>query len=252
MRSKALGAWNLHLVTRSMSLDHFVLYSSVANLVGNSRQAIYSAANGFLDGLAHLRQSQGLPATSINWGAIAHVGVVAQDEKLEQFLRYTGLRGIQSSEGLEVMRHGLARRVPQFGVSLITSWADWARFETRGAKSPRFATLIASDSVSKDNSLRDALISELQQLDPVDQVEMLALLMREIMATVLKADPESIAIDRTIDQLGVDSLMATEIQSRFDSNLGISISILELLGDATLRSVASKALKSLINNPSTT
>ncbi|MDX1928049.1 MAG: SDR family NAD(P)-dependent oxidoreductase, partial [Pirellulaceae bacterium] len=246
MRSKALGAWNLHLLTKELKLDHFVLYSSVANLVGNSRQAAYSAANGFLNGLAHLRQSQGLPGTSVNWGAIADVGVVAQDEKLEQFLRYTGLRGISAMEGLEVLRQGLARQVPQFGVTMITSWADWARFETRGAKSPRFATLIASDSAGKDNSARDALIAELSQLDPADQAEVLALLMREIIAAVLKSDSESISIDRAIDQLGVDSLMATEIQSSLDSKLGVSISILELIGNSTIRSVASQALKTLM------
>ena len=57
MRSKALGAWNLHQITQNIPLDHFVLYSSVANLVGNTRQASYSAANGFLNGLAHMRQA---------------------------------------------------------------------------------------------------------------------------------------------------------------------------------------------------
>ncbi len=246
MRSKALGAWNLHLLTKDLALDHFVLYSSVANLVGNSRQSAYSAANGFLNGLAHLRQTMGLPGTSVNWGAIADVGVVAQDEKLEQFLRYTGLRGMNSAEALEVLRKGLARQVPQFGVTMITSWADWARFETRGAQSPRFAGLIARDTEGKDNTARDALIAELSQLDPVDQAEVLALLMREIIASVLKSDAESVSIDRSIDQLGVDSLMATEIQSSLDSKLGISISILELIGNTTIRSIATQSLKTLM------
>ena len=246
MRSKALGAWNLHLLSKGLALDHFVMYSSIANLVGNSRQSAYSAANGFLNGLAHLRQSMGLAGTSVNWGAIADVGVVAQDEKLEQFLRYTGLRGISSSEGLEVLRQALARRVPQLGVTMITSWADWARFETRGSKSPRFAGLIAADSVAKDSTARDALIAELSLLDPIDQAEVLALLMREIIAAVLKADPESISVDRAIDQMGVDSLMATEIQSSLDSQLGVSISILELIGSSTIRSIATQALKTLM------
>ncbi len=92
------------------------MYSSVANLVGNSRQAIYSAANGFLNGLAHYRRSKGLAALSVNWGAIADVGVVARDEKLEQFLRYTGLRGIGSAEGLSLLQDAIARQVVQFGL----------------------------------------------------------------------------------------------------------------------------------------
>lgn len=245
MQSKALGAWNLHLLTRDRDLDCFVMYSSIANLVGNSRQSGYSAANGYLNGLAHMRQLLGLPGTSVNWGAIADVGVVAQDEKLEQFLRYTGLRGMMSSEGLDLLKIGLARNTPQFGVTLITSWQDWARFETRGSTSPRFASLIAADSAGRDTSMRDALIAELSNLEPADQVVLLASLIVEIIASVLRSDPADIAIDRSIDSLGVDSLMATEIQMLLDSNLGLSVSILELIGNVTVRTLATQCLKTL-------
>lgn len=245
LRSKALGAWNLHLLTQDLPLTHFVLYASVANLVGNARQAAYCAANGFLNGLAHYRKMRCLPATSVNWGAIGDVGVVANDEKLEQFLRYTGLRSISSSEGLELLRIGLSRQATLFGVTLITSWADWARFETLGSTSPRFRSLIEADSHGKDASTHIALIEELSKLDPSDQLELLAALMLEIVASVLKADPENIPIDKAIDQLGVDSLMATEIQMLFDTQLGLNVSILELIGEGTVRSLAALSLKKL-------
>ncbi len=49
MRNKAMAAWHLHELTKDRALEQFVMYSSVANLVGNSRQAAYSAANGFLN-----------------------------------------------------------------------------------------------------------------------------------------------------------------------------------------------------------
>lgn len=245
MRSKALGAWNLHQLTLDIPLDHFVLYSSVANLVGNSRQSAYSAANGFLNGLAHLRQSQGKKATSVNWGAIADVGVVANDEKLEQFLRYTGLRGIESAEALDVMKVALARDVTQFGVTMITSWADWARFETRGATSPRFGALISADSQGQDTSTRDALVAELKTLDPPDRIELLTSLIVEIVAAVLKADTSTIPFDKSINQLGVDSLMATEIQMLLDTKLGLSVSILEIIGDTSVRMIATQCLSNL-------
>jgi len=245
MRSKALGGWNLHLLTRTMELDHFVLYSSVANLVGNSRQSAYCSANGFLNGLAYMRRSLGLPGTAVNWGALSDVGVVAKDEKLEQFLRYTGLRSIGSAEALQVLQQALAREVTQFCVTVISSWADWARFETRGSTSPRFATLIAGDSQGKDNSLRDLLIEELSTLEPGDQVDLLSNLIVEIVASVLKSDPTTVPVDRAINLLGVDSLMATEIQLLLDSKLGVSVSILELIGDTTIRALANQAAKSL-------
>lgn len=245
MRSKALGAWNLHRLTQSLPLDYFVMYSSIANLVGNARQASYSAANGFLNGLAHMRRIQGLAATSVNWGAIADVGVVAQDETLEQFLRYTGLRGIRSTEALDVLETALAREVTQFGVSMISSWADWSRYETRGATSPRFQTLIALDTQDQDDSMRSVLMEELSPLDIEEQVELLGSLLLEIIASVLKADPEGIPLDTPVSQLGIDSLMATELQLQIDAKLGLSISIMELLGDVTVRAFARSSLTSL-------
>ncbi|WP_417734960.1 SDR family NAD(P)-dependent oxidoreductase [Rosistilla oblonga] len=250
LRSKALGAWNLHLATEDLDLDHFVLYSSLANQVGNSRQAAYCAANGFLNGLAHHRKAIGLPATSVCWGAISDVGVVARDEKLEQFLRYVGLRGLPSAEALGLLRQGLARDVTQFGMVLITSWADWARFETLGGKSPRFAALIEADSAPQDNALRDQLIEELSGLSDADQIDLVAGLIREIVGVVLKSDPEAIAVDRPVSELGVDSLMATEIQQMFDSQLGLKVSVLELVGEATIRSLAVGSLASLGTAPS--
>ena len=239
MDAKALGAWNLHLASIELKLDHFVLYSSLSNQIGNSRQGAYSAANGFLNGLARLRKSMDLPAISVNWGAISDVGIIAQDEKLEAFLRQVGLRGLSSGEGLELLRKALARDVNQFGVVVIKSWADWARYETEGSKSPRFATVIAADSDDSGNEARQQLLAELAMLTPAAQVDLMGNLIAQIVASVLKSEPDSLEINRPINELGIDSLMATEIQILFEKNLGISIAVLELLGDTTIRSMAS-------------
>ena len=245
MRAKALGAWNLHVLTQDIDLDHFVLYSSLSNQIGNSRQGAYCASNGYLNGLARMRKSLGLPGLSVNWGAISDVGVIAQDEKLEQFMKHLGLRGLPSAEGLELQRIALGRNVNQFGVVVIKSWADWARYETLGSQSPRFAAVIAADSEGKDSGMRDQLIQELAPLAPADRVELMSQLIAQIVSSVLKADPESVALDRPINELGIDSLMATEIQVLFESKLGIAISVLELIGDTTIRSLSASTVESM-------
>src|SRR5262249_1467531 len=77
MGRQALGAWHLHDQTKSLSIDLFVLFSSATALIGNPGQANYVAANVFLDALAHHRRAIGLPALSVNWGALGGSGMVA-------------------------------------------------------------------------------------------------------------------------------------------------------------------------------
>jgi len=104
---KVQGAWNLHVLTRNYPLDFFVMFSSVASLLGSAGQANYAAANGFLDALAHTRAQNGQTALSINWGAWRGLGLAAKRD-LEQQLQSKGMGTINPQQGLEVLEQLLS------------------------------------------------------------------------------------------------------------------------------------------------
>ncbi|KAL4905236.1 hypothetical protein BDW74DRAFT_178239 [Aspergillus multicolor] len=86
---KVSGSWNLH-AHLPRGLDFFVLLSSVSGIVGQHGQSNYAAGNTFQDSLARYRVSHGETATSIDLGAMADDGFVAENATLRDRLFSSG------------------------------------------------------------------------------------------------------------------------------------------------------------------
>ena len=111
---KVKGAWNLHRLTREMPLDFFVLFSSAAPYLGLVGLGNYTAANAFLDALAHYRRGRGLPALSVAWGGWTRVGMAgALGERREEQWMSKGLDSLTPDEGLRVLNDLMLRDVAQ-------------------------------------------------------------------------------------------------------------------------------------------
>ena len=102
MAPKVDGAVNLHELTKGLSLSRFVLFSSIASTLGAPGQGNYAAANAFLDGLAHVRRAEGLPAVSIAWGAWERGMVSALDRSDRARGARSGVVAFSDEQGLDL------------------------------------------------------------------------------------------------------------------------------------------------------
>ena len=237
LHPKMLGAWNLHVATRDLPLDHFVCFSSISSVTGAVRQANYSAGNCFLDALAHYRTSQGLPALTVNWGALAGAGILVRNEKTAQYLQALGVKALEPAEVLEILGQALRRDVAQL-VAACVDWASLARFSPAMARSPTFIRLVPRAGGSTDDSLRTRILTE----PPPGRTRLVEDFLDEQIGAVLGGGATRIDRETPLTQIGLDSLMALELINRIEKEVKVSLPIGMMLNAPSIRAVASSLL----------
>ena len=74
LEPKVDGSNNLDDFFHDDNLDFFLLFSSLTIVFGNAGQSNYTAANGYLNGLARQRRRRGLAASAIDIGRVTGIG----------------------------------------------------------------------------------------------------------------------------------------------------------------------------------
>ena len=247
LRPKMLGAWNLHLKTKDMPLDHFVCLSSISSMIGATRQSNYCAGNLFLDALAHYRRSLGLPALTLNWGAILGAGFVERDEMTAQYLDKVGMKTFQVEEALEVFADILGRDPVQLGAARI-DWKLLFKINPTTAKSPTFSLVAqkeAGDSASgKAGSIRPMIIGA----PPEERLKLLEDFICEEVAQVFGTSSTKVERETPLTQIGLDSLMAIELMNRLESSLGINLQMGQFLQGPNISQLAVSVLEMLLQS----
>jgi acyl carrier protein len=226
MRPKALGALHLHHHTLAAPLDHFVLFSSIVSLFGNRGQATYAAANAFLDALAHFRRSQDLPAVSINWGALAQVGMTADNPEAEQFLSSVGVGFFTPRQAMKILRQVLDWNP----VELCTASMDWSVWGTTypaWIASARFRHLLTAKD--RTTSGEPGTVTGAQGTGLEEHKKMIAATLVESVSAVLRIAPERLDHTQSLFNMGVDSMIAMDLQGVIEKKTGIKLSVLELM-----------------------
>ncbi|MGW1507168.1 type I polyketide synthase [Streptomyces mirabilis] len=228
LRPKVDAALNLHELTLGHDLSMFVLFSSVAGVLGLPGQANYAAANAFLDTLAGHRVAQGLPAVSLAWGLWAEASGMTghlADADLSR-MRRVGLAALSSVEGPALFDAAVSSGT----ALLVPARIDQSAVRAHGIVPPllrgvvrervRRAEAAAVGGPGGTVPLGDSLA----RMSGAEREEALLGLVREHTATVLAhGTPGMVEPGRTFKDLGFDSLTAVELRNRLGAATGLRL-----------------------------
>jgi len=249
MAPKVRGAWNLHALTREMSLDFFVLFSSIASVLGSPGQANYAAGNAFLDSLAARRRREGLPATSINWGPWADAGMTAEGDRAAR-LEARGMGLLPVDSALEL----LGRLAPDGPTRLAVVDARWSTMlgQTTG-RVPSLLGELASQEGAEAEELDDVAVDQefrgqLLAADLEQRVTMFRDHFIDELSRIMSLDPDELDVDQPLSEIGMDSLLVMELKNNLEKRLAFNIPMAVFLERPSIATLAAQAARLLVES----
>ncbi|KJX96875.1 polyketide synthase like protein [Zymoseptoria brevis] len=262
LRSKVQGAWNLHRAAEELgiSLDFFTLFSSISGLIGQKGQANYAAGNAFLDALAEHRKARGLPACSIDLGAIDDVGYMSEHADLLRALDTDSWTPINQSLLHEILQFSIEqqdRRAPINPAStaqLVTSISHHQKPGGALLSDARFGALsrgyIGEDDDSVDEEMEAGGAAEVRAFKTLVQNGANTASLQQGAVAAIKAhlakilqSTQTIEEERSLIDYGIDSLAGVELRNWIRSRFEVELSTLEVTQTPSLSALGSKVVE---------
>ena len=244
------GAHHLDRATQGLALDHFVLFSSIAAVLGPPGQGAYAAANASLDALAARRRAAGKPALSVNWGPWDEVGMAAAlDPHYQAEMSRSGIDLISVEAGLDVLERLMREARADAGpAAVVVEPFAWRRMDA-ARSAPLLHTLIQEAhgrplASPAPSGRADAGVARALELAPAEgRIQMVLEDLRARIGRVTGAPEDDIPTDQPLTAMGLESLMAVEFKSQVETAYGVSLTVAMLLRGASLDEVARYVLQ---------
>jgi myxalamid-type polyketide synthase MxaC len=239
MAAKVAGARNLHMLMQDPEHDFLVLFSSATSAIGNVGQANYAAANMFLDSLARHRRMRGLPGLSINWGPWSEVGMAAALDAAT--FEAGGLGLIAPKQGIEILEQCM---VQNSHAQIVIAPVTWATYLGRMGKNVPALFTVMQEAAKKDggggggggkakkkkkgatggSATADALIKKLLAIPEAKRQPVLSTMIQSAVMEVLGVtDPSAVGFKQALSEVGMDSLMAVDVQNVLADMVGSAL-----------------------------
>ncbi|KAG9250971.1 6-methylsalicylic acid synthase [Emericellopsis atlantica] len=227
MAPKVNGALALHEAFPPGSVDFFVLYSSIGQLVGTVGQASYGASNAFLDAMAYHRRAQGDNAVAMQFTAWRGSGMGASTEFLTVELESKGITDISSEEAFRAWEH-----LGKFDIGSAVVTRCLAIDEGSPVAVPILEDIVVRRPRAQVNGQgqedKDGLgVSASINARPTDAEglrQWLEVSIRQCIAAVLMM-PDITEIDggTMVNDLGIDSVMTVALRRQFQDFFQIKV-----------------------------
>lgn len=265
---KVDGSWNLHHAL-GHDLDFFVMFSSTSGLMGQYGQANYAAANTFLDAFAQYRHSLGLAASVIDLGVMEDVGFVAESATLVDYFKALSANLLSEEDMLEAVRLAITRSFPVgSGKTVTNAYSNPSEIAVgvlsymplsdpnnriiwkRDRRFSIYRTMAStSDASGATNEGLKHFLAQISSRGTAglgdDTVEFLASEIGNTLYGFMMKKADDMELDQPLAALGLDSLVGIELRNWCRQQIGLEISILEIM-QSTLKDIGRKALDSLI------
>ncbi|KAF2022657.1 hypothetical protein EK21DRAFT_82777 [Setomelanomma holmii] len=214
MAPKIQGTLHLHKLFPPDTLDFFVLFSSIGQIIGTPGQSAYAASNAFLDGMAIHRRAQGCNSIAMQWTAWRGLGLASNSAIVDLELHGKGVTAITVEEGFQ-------------------AWTQLSSIETAQAVIMRTRILDADELLPCD--LIADMVQRRTQLAtsrtpvaarPKSGPELRAHLnckVKDCLSRVLFLEVEEIDDRAAIADLGIDSIVTVTLGQQLQKAVGIAV-----------------------------
>jgi malonyl CoA-acyl carrier protein transacylase/NADP-dependent 3-hydroxy acid dehydrogenase YdfG/acyl carrier protein len=220
---KADAAWTLHRLTADADLSQFVIFSSVAGVLGGPGQGNYAAANAFCDALAARRRAEGLPGTSIAWGHWEAASALTEklDEAALERMRSGGVAPLSTEDGLELLDRSLVTERAAV-IAMGIEPAGLRALASLGILPPLLRELVRMPR--REAVAAGSFARQLAEMPEEERDAAVLELVRSQVASVLGVESAAgVDPDRAFQELGLDSLAALELRNRLAIGLEMKL-----------------------------
>jgi acyl carrier protein len=228
---KVTAALHLHELTKDASLAGFVMFSSVAAVMGSPGQGSYAAANTVLDALAAARAAAGLAGQSLAWPAWDLAGGMAGSltGAAARRLRAAWPPPLTREQGMALFDAAVGTGVP-FLVPLgpaVTTFGAGGRAApaAAGLVPPLFRVLAGPGRrAAAGRGAGGGLARELADLPPGQRLRhVTGVVLGQVAAVLGHASPDAVDPAGEFRGLGFDSLTAVELRNRLAAATGLRL-----------------------------